>query len=91
MRLAHRLRREPDGVGLILPFEEAVGALGRMGERSLGLHTVALDSIVGTVDRTKGLDRAFRPSPASCAPAGSGSPRRSVAGRHGADLRLPDQ
>ena len=33
-RLAQRLRREPDDVNLILPFDEVVAALGRRGERS---------------------------------------------------------
>jgi hypothetical protein len=60
--LARRLRFEPDDVGYILPFEEVVEALGRVSERDLGLQTVELDSIVGTVDRTKEFDRAFRPT-----------------------------
>lgn len=60
--LARRLRREPDDVGLILPFEEVVDALGRIGERDLGFQTVPLESIVGTVDRTKDFDRRFRPT-----------------------------
>ncbi|MQA75814.1 MAG: chromosome partitioning protein ParB [Solirubrobacterales bacterium] len=60
--LARRLRREPDDVNLILPFEEVVAALGRRGERRLGLQTIDLDSIVGTVDRTREFDRSFRPT-----------------------------
>ncbi len=59
--LGRRLRREPDDVALILPFEEVVEALGRVGERYLGLRTVPLDSIVGTVDRAREFDRSFRP------------------------------
>ncbi len=59
--LGRRMRREPDDVALILPFEEVVEALGRVGERSLGLRTVRLDSIIGTVDRTREFDRRFRP------------------------------
>ncbi|MDP9385761.1 MAG: chromosome partitioning protein ParB [Actinomycetota bacterium] len=59
--LGRRLRREPDDVALILPFEEVVEALGRAGERYLGLRTVPLDSIVGTVDRSREFDRSFRP------------------------------
>jgi hypothetical protein len=59
--LARRLRFEPDDVGYILPFEEVVEALGRVSEHDLGLQTIELDSIVGTVDRTKEFDRAFRP------------------------------
>lgn len=61
-RLADRLRREPSDVNVILPFEEVVEALGRRGERSLGLRTVPLDSIVGTVDRRREFDRSFRPT-----------------------------
>ena len=61
-RLAHRLRREPDDVNLILPFDEVVAALGRRGERRLGLQTLRLDTIVGTVDSTRDFDRRFRPT-----------------------------
>ena len=61
-RLADRLRREPSDVNVILPFEEVVDALGRRGQRSLGLQTVELDSIVGTVDRRREFDRSFRPT-----------------------------
>ncbi|MDT4933547.1 MAG: hypothetical protein QOK11_1439 [Pseudonocardiales bacterium] len=61
-RLAHRLRREPDDVNLILPFDDVVAALGRRGERYLGLQTIRLDSIVGTVDSTRDFDRKFRPT-----------------------------
>jgi hypothetical protein len=61
-QLATRLRRDPSDIDLILPFEEVVEALGRKGERSLGLQTIPLDAIVGTVDRTRGFDRRFRPT-----------------------------
>jgi hypothetical protein len=61
-RLAARLRGEPGDVDLILPFEEVVEALGRKGERSLGLQVIDLDSIVGTVDRGREFDRSFRPT-----------------------------
>jgi hypothetical protein len=61
-RLAHRLRREPDDVNLILPFDEVVAALGFRGERRLGLQTLQLDTIVGTVDSTRDFDRRFRPT-----------------------------
>jgi len=61
-RLAHRLRREPDDVNVILPFDEVVAALGFRGERRLGLQTLRLDTIVGTVDSTRDFDRRFRPT-----------------------------
>jgi hypothetical protein len=56
--LGRRLRREPDDVGLIMP----VDALGMVGEVQLGLQTIPLDSVVGTVDRTRDFDRGFRPT-----------------------------
>ena len=49
-------------LNVILPFDEVVAALGRVGERDLGLRVIALDSIVGTVDRRSGFDRSFRPT-----------------------------
>jgi hypothetical protein len=60
--IASRLRNEPDDVSVMLPFEEVVAALGRRSERDLGIRTISLDSIVGTVDRRRReFDRAFRP------------------------------
>ena len=61
-RLAHRLRREPDDVNLILPFDEVVAALGWQSERQLGLQTIRCDAIVGTVDSRRDFDRHFRPT-----------------------------
>jgi hypothetical protein len=61
-RLSRRLRRLPDDVDQILPFDEVVAALGKVGERRLGLQTIPLDSIVGTVDRSREFDRRFRPT-----------------------------
>src|SRR4051794_23088342 len=62
--VARRMRREPDDVGLILPFEEVVDALGRSGQVDRGLQVVPLDAIVGTVDRAVDFDRGFRPTSA---------------------------
>jgi hypothetical protein len=50
--LAHRLRRQPPGTG----------ALGWRGERQLGLRTIRLDTIAGTVDSGHDFDRHFRPT-----------------------------
>ena len=61
-RLARRLRREPDDVNVILPFDEVVDALGWRSERRIGLKVIPLDSIVGTVDRSRDFDRSFRPT-----------------------------
>jgi hypothetical protein len=60
-RLAAALRRAED-VNHILPFEEVVQAVGRTGERRLGEQVIPLDSIVGTVDRSREFDRSFRPT-----------------------------
>ena len=60
-QLSARLRRADD-VNHILPFEEVVRALGRTGERRLGEQLISLDSIVGTVDRSREFDRSFRPT-----------------------------
>jgi hypothetical protein len=66
-RRRQTLRRLTRGLGggdvdVILPFDEVVAELGRVGEREVGLQAVALDTIVGTVDRGKEFDRAFRPT-----------------------------
>lgn len=47
---------------MILPFEEVVEALGRVGERELGLQSIPLEWIVGSVDRGREFDRRFRPT-----------------------------
>lgn len=57
-----RLLARRGGVDRIVPFDEVVAALGRTGERALGLQEVALDTIIGTVDRGRGFDRRFRPT-----------------------------
>jgi hypothetical protein len=65
-QLARRLGRDARDVDVILPFEEVVDALGRVEERYVGLQTIELDSILGTVDRGAhgGFDRQFRPTTA---------------------------
>jgi hypothetical protein len=47
---------------VLLPFDEVVAALGRRGERDLGEQVVDVDSVVGSVDRSTGFDRLFRPT-----------------------------
>jgi hypothetical protein len=61
-RLSARLRGLPSDVNVILPFDEVVAALGYRGERRLGLKTIPLDSIVGSVDRGREFDRRFHPT-----------------------------
>ena len=63
-RLAARLRGEADDVGVILPYEEVVEALGFVSEHSGAQHVVELEAIVGTVDRGREFDRSFRPTSA---------------------------
>jgi hypothetical protein len=61
-KLASRARRRDD-VAVMLPFEDVVAALGRSGERHLGLQSIAVESVIGTVDRREAeFDRRFRPA-----------------------------
>jgi hypothetical protein len=60
-RLAGWLRRQP-GVNRILSFDEVTAALGWRGERYLGLQTIKLDTVAGTVDSRRDFDRSFRPT-----------------------------
>ena len=61
-RLAAWLRHGAGDVNVMLPFDEVVASLGRSGERPIGLQTIQVDSIVGSVDRTQEFDRRFRPT-----------------------------
>lgn len=61
-RLANWLRGEPDDVNIMLPFAEVVEALGWQGEKRIGLRSIPLTSIVGSVDRGRDFDRRFRPT-----------------------------
>jgi len=60
-RLVSLLRREPDGSRL-LRFDEVVSVLGFRGEYDLGVQTIALKTVVGTVDKARGFDRRSRPT-----------------------------
>lgn len=61
-QLSSLLRLAPGDVDVMLSFDEVVDALGRVGERDLGIVSIALETIVGTVDRRKEFDREFRPT-----------------------------
>lgn len=61
-RLLGWFTRQPADVNTVLPFDEVVAALGRVGETSLGLQQVEVNTIVGSVDRTRDFDRYFRPT-----------------------------
>lgn len=62
-RLARRLHLRRDHESELLGFDEVVGPLGRTGQRELGLQTVDIDTIIGSVDRVGDFDRWFRPRP----------------------------
>lgn len=64
-RVSAVLRREPDDIDLILPFQEVVDALGLVSESPEGLRSIPVDAIVGSVDRRSGFDRRFRPTSAA--------------------------
>ncbi|HEY2280962.1 MAG TPA: chromosome partitioning protein ParB [Streptosporangiaceae bacterium] len=61
-RLAGRLSRGPDDINVILPYDEVIRALGFRGEQFLGLRTIRLEAVVGTVDSRRDFDRRFRPT-----------------------------
>lgn len=63
-KLAARLRGQAGDVSTLLPFEEVVKALGRTGEKRIGLATIPLESVVGSVDRAGEYDHEFRPTTA---------------------------
>ncbi|MCW2866405.1 MAG: chromosome partitioning protein ParB [Marmoricola sp.] len=60
--LAGWMRHDGHATNETLSFSEVVDALGRRGERSLGLRVIPLDSIVGSVDKARDFDRRFRPT-----------------------------
>lgn len=60
--LAARLRGDHDDTLRALSFDEVVEALGRRGERRVGLQLIPLDAIIGSVDKVKDFDRRFRPT-----------------------------
>ena len=60
-RVGYWLRRDLDRRQM-LSLDRVVSALGRRGERRLGLQTIRLDTIVGTLDARRDFDRRFRPA-----------------------------
>jgi hypothetical protein len=61
-KLASWMRQDAQEVTETLSFNEVVDALGRRGERSLGIKVIPLDQIVGSVDKVRDFDRRFRPT-----------------------------
>lgn len=60
--LADKVRSEDNAVNETLSFSEVVDALGRRGERRLGMQVIPVDQIVGSVDKVRDFDRRFRPT-----------------------------
>lgn len=62
--LAARLRNDTEDVVQSMSFDEVVDALGRRAESYVGTKVIALDAIVGSVDKVRDFDRRFRPTSA---------------------------
>jgi hypothetical protein len=60
--LAHHLRHQPPGSDQLLRLDDVTGMPGWRGGRQLGLQTIRLGTIVGTVDSGRDFDRHFRPT-----------------------------
>ena len=60
--LAARLRGATDDVVQSMSFDDVVEALGRRSEHYVGTKVIALDDIVGSVDKVRDFDRRFRPT-----------------------------
>jgi hypothetical protein len=61
-RLARQVCHRPASAARLMLLDEVVGALGYRGERRLGLQTIPLATIVGTVEPRRDFDRRFRPT-----------------------------
>jgi hypothetical protein len=61
-RLANWVRHRPRSAGRLLPLHEAAGTLGPLSGRPLGLQSIRLDTIVGTLDPRQDFDSRFRPT-----------------------------
>src|SRR5215207_11753053 len=60
--IRRRLHGRSATYDVLLPFDEVVAALGRRGGVDLGDQVIDVDSVVGSVDRSTGFDRLFRPT-----------------------------
>jgi hypothetical protein len=79
--LLARLRRRPDG---LLAYREVRRGLAVAAESYRGVRAVPIDRIVGSTDRSRDFDRAFRPRRGHCAGRWV-----SVARAHGEGKALP--
>ena len=62
------MRRDARRDATLLSFDEVLDVLGRVGGCDLGIQTIALDSVVGSVGRCTDFDRQFRPAARSLRP-----------------------
>jgi hypothetical protein len=61
-RLANWIRHRPESASRLLQLQEVAGMLGTHSERPLGLQSIPLATIVGTLDPRSDFDRGFRPT-----------------------------
>jgi hypothetical protein len=61
-RLAATLRHRPASDGRLVLLDEVADPLGVRNERRLGLQTISVATIVGTLDPRSDFDRRFRPT-----------------------------
>ena len=61
-RLANWIQHRPESANRLLLLAEVAGMLGTHSERSLGLQTIPLATIVGTLDPRDDFDQRFRPT-----------------------------
>ncbi len=61
-RLANWIRHRPATAGRLVPLQEVAGLLGTHSERPLGLQSIRLATIVGTLDPRQDFDDRFRPT-----------------------------
>jgi hypothetical protein len=61
-RLLAVLRHRPASEGMLVPLEEVAGPIGRRAGQRLGLQTIELATIAGTLDPRRDFDRRFRPT-----------------------------
>jgi hypothetical protein len=61
-QLANWLRHRPGSASRLLPLQEVTGLLGTHSERPLGLQSIPLATIVGTLDPRQDFDQRFRPT-----------------------------
>ena len=61
-RLANWIQHRPEGANRLLLLAEVAGMLGTHSERPLGLQSIPLATIVGTLDPRDDFDQRFRPT-----------------------------